>query len=220
MALATNRATGSQEINAELIGVPFIVAGIALGLDAVRREHTPTRQWLLLVSAGLLVSSVGSLTLLRSLGEITILRLAAMSMTLFLATLTTAIALRKTLLRNSFHRGLVVSLLVLVGTTFLVRLMAWRLRLREDQRQAVGDVNDVLVSTPQGTVIQAKNLMRVADSVGPSQIQRKNQQRIAYVSAEPEATLSDSVNAVNARLPQIHSILPKDFSIGFGGARR
>jgi hypothetical protein len=56
MALATNRATGSQEINAELIGVPFIVAGIALGLDAVRREHTPTRQWLLLVSAGLLVS--------------------------------------------------------------------------------------------------------------------------------------------------------------------
>ena len=89
-------------------------------------------------------------------------------------------------------------------------------RLKEDQRQAVSDVNDVLVSTPQGTVVQAKNLMRVADSVGPSQIQRKNQQRIAYVSAEPEGTLSDSVNAVNARLPQIHSILPKDFSIGFG----
>ena len=89
-------------------------------------------------------------------------------------------------------------------------------RLKEDQRQAVSDVNDVLVSTPQGTVIQAKNLMKVADSVGPSQIQRKNQQRIAYVSAEPEGTLSDSVDAVNARLPQIHSMLPKDFSIGFG----
>jgi hydrophobic/amphiphilic exporter-1 (mainly G- bacteria), HAE1 family len=89
-------------------------------------------------------------------------------------------------------------------------------RLREDQRQAVSDVSDVLVSTPQGTVIQAKNLMRVADSLGPSQIQRKNQQRIAYVSAEPEGTLSDSVAAVNARLPQIHSLLPKDFSIGFG----
>ncbi len=89
-------------------------------------------------------------------------------------------------------------------------------RLRQDQRQAVSDVNDVLVSTPQGTVVQAKNLMRVADSVGPSQIQRKNQQRIAYVSAEPEATLSDSVSAVNARLPQIFGMLPKDFSIGFG----
>lgn len=89
-------------------------------------------------------------------------------------------------------------------------------RLREDQRQAVSDVNDVLVSTPQGTVVQAKNLMRVADSVGPSQIQRKNQQRIAYVSAEPEATLSDSVNSVNAKLPQLFAMLPKDFSIGFG----
>ncbi len=89
-------------------------------------------------------------------------------------------------------------------------------RLKEDQRQAVSDVNDVLVSTPQGTVIQAKNLMQVADAIGPSQIQRKNQQRIAYVSAEPESTLSESVAAVNARLPQLFGMVPKDFSIGFG----
>jgi hydrophobic/amphiphilic exporter-1 (mainly G- bacteria), HAE1 family len=89
-------------------------------------------------------------------------------------------------------------------------------RLKEDQRQAVSDVQDVLVSTPQGTVVQAKNLMKVADSVGPSQIQRKNQQRIAYVSADPEANLSEAVDAVNARLPQLFGLLPKDFSIGFG----
>jgi HAE1 family hydrophobic/amphiphilic exporter-1 len=89
-------------------------------------------------------------------------------------------------------------------------------RLKEDQRQGVSDVNDVLVSTPQGQVLQAKNLMHVEDAVGPSQIQRKNQQRIAYVSAEPEATLSESVKAVQDRLPQLHSIMPKDFSIGFG----
>jgi len=89
-------------------------------------------------------------------------------------------------------------------------------RLREDQRQGVSDVSDVLVSTPQGTVIQAKNLMRVSDAVGPSQIQRKNQQRIAYVSADPEANLSEAVSAVNARLPQLFGLLPKDFSIGFG----
>ena len=53
------------------------------------------------------------------------------------------------------------------------------MRLKEDQRQAVSDVNDVLVSTPAGAVIQAKNLMKVSDAVGPSQIQRKNQQRIS-----------------------------------------
>jgi hydrophobic/amphiphilic exporter-1 (mainly G- bacteria), HAE1 family len=89
-------------------------------------------------------------------------------------------------------------------------------RLKEDQRQAIGDINDVLVSTPQGQVLAAKNLMRVADSVGPSQIQRKNQQRIMFVGAEPESTLSEAVNAVRDRLPQLVGLLPKDFSIGFG----
>jgi HAE1 family hydrophobic/amphiphilic exporter-1 len=89
-------------------------------------------------------------------------------------------------------------------------------RLKETQRQAIGDVNDVLVSTPQGQVLPAKNLMQVSDSVGPSQIQRKNQQRIMFVSAEPESTLSEAVDAVRDRLPQLYGILPKDFSIGFG----
>jgi HAE1 family hydrophobic/amphiphilic exporter-1 len=89
-------------------------------------------------------------------------------------------------------------------------------RLREDERQDVADVNDILVSTPQGQVLPAKNLMRVEDAVGPVSIQRKNQQRIAFVSAEPEVTLSDAITEVQTRLPQIHSLMPKDFTIGFG----
>ena len=89
-------------------------------------------------------------------------------------------------------------------------------RLREDERQDVSDVEDVLVSTPQGGVIQAKNLMRIDNSVGPTQIQRKNQQRINSVSADPETTLSDAVTAVQNQLPQLAAIIPKDFSVGFG----
>jgi HAE1 family hydrophobic/amphiphilic exporter-1 len=89
-------------------------------------------------------------------------------------------------------------------------------RLREDQRQDVTDVNDVLVSLPQGSVVPAKNLMRVEDAVGPVRIERKNQQRIAFVSAEPEIALSDAVKSVQDRLPQLHGLMPKDFSIGFG----
>ena len=58
--------------------------------------------------------------------------------------------------------------------------------------------------------------MRVDDAVGPSQIQRKNQQRIAYVSAEPEATLSEAVDAVQARLPQISACCRRTSRIGFG----
>jgi len=89
-------------------------------------------------------------------------------------------------------------------------------RLREDQRQNVNDVEGVLVSTPTGGVIQAKNLMRIDNSVGPTEIQRRNQQRINSVSADPDTTLSDAVLAVQRRLPELNATMPKDFSIGFG----
>jgi HAE1 family hydrophobic/amphiphilic exporter-1 len=89
-------------------------------------------------------------------------------------------------------------------------------RLQEDERQDVDDVEDVLISTPSGAVVPAKSLMRIENAVGPTQIQRKNQQRINFVNAEPETTLSEAVRAVNARLPELHSLVPLDFSVGFG----
>jgi HAE1 family hydrophobic/amphiphilic exporter-1 len=87
-------------------------------------------------------------------------------------------------------------------------------RLRESERQDVNDVDNVLVSSTQGVVMPARNLMRIDDAVGPTQIQRKNQQRINFVSGEPEVTLSEAVEAVQNQLPQV--LVPKDFSVGFG----
>jgi HAE1 family hydrophobic/amphiphilic exporter-1 len=87
-------------------------------------------------------------------------------------------------------------------------------RLREDERQQIEDVRDVLVSNSLGQVLPAKNLMTVENETGPVQIERKNQQRIVTVSAEPELTLSDAVKAVESRLPQLG--VPKDFNVGFG----
>ena len=49
---------------------------------------------------------------------------------------------------------------------------------------------------------------------GPVQIDRKNQERIQRVNAEVENTLSESVAAVQARLPEIQ--VPQGFSVGFG----
>jgi HAE1 family hydrophobic/amphiphilic exporter-1 len=89
-------------------------------------------------------------------------------------------------------------------------------RLREEERQDVNDVDNVLVSTTGGVVMPARNLMRVDDAVGPTQIQRKNQQRINFVSAEPEVTLSEAVQAVQDRLPQVMGQVSRDFSVGFG----
>ncbi len=52
-ALACTPATGALEVNAELIGVPLIVAAAAFALDAVRRDHSPRRRAGLLVAAGI-----------------------------------------------------------------------------------------------------------------------------------------------------------------------
>jgi hydrophobic/amphiphilic exporter-1 (mainly G- bacteria), HAE1 family len=89
-------------------------------------------------------------------------------------------------------------------------------RLREDERQHTTDVEDVLISTPQGQVLPAKNLMKLETTLGPVQIERKNQQRITFVNAEPEVTLSEAVEAINSRLGSLVQTLPRDFSVGFG----
>ena len=87
-------------------------------------------------------------------------------------------------------------------------------RLREADRERIEDLNDVLINTPGGQVLQAKNLMTVRNQAGPTEIQRKNQERVIRVTAEPEGALSDGIEAVKARLGDIR--VPPDFQVGFG----
>jgi HAE1 family hydrophobic/amphiphilic exporter-1 len=87
-------------------------------------------------------------------------------------------------------------------------------RLREEDRQRVADVDDVLVSTPGGQVLPARNLITVDTQTGPVQVERKNQQRITRVNAEVETALSEAVDGVLSRLGQLR--VPQDFSVGFG----
>ena len=87
-------------------------------------------------------------------------------------------------------------------------------RLRIEDREQLSDVNDVMVNTGGGISMSVKNVMKIESQLGPSQIDRKNQERIVSVSAEPEIPLSEAVAAVNLRLPEISR--PQQFSIGFG----
>jgi HAE1 family hydrophobic/amphiphilic exporter-1 len=87
-------------------------------------------------------------------------------------------------------------------------------RLRESDRGEVSDVGDVLVSTPGGQVVPARNLLAVGRETGPVQIDRKNMQRITRVNADVETTLSEAIDAVEARLGEVR--VPPDFAIGFG----
>jgi HAE1 family hydrophobic/amphiphilic exporter-1 len=87
-------------------------------------------------------------------------------------------------------------------------------RLREEDRNRVEDVDQVMLSVGQGQVLQAKNLLDVRTQKGPVQIERRNQERITRVSAEIEVPLSEAVKAVQARIPGM--AIPRDFSVGFG----
>jgi HAE1 family hydrophobic/amphiphilic exporter-1 len=87
-------------------------------------------------------------------------------------------------------------------------------QLREEDRGKLSDVGDVLLSTPSGQVVPARNVMAVNREAGPVQIDRKNMERITRVNAETEIGLSEAVQAVQARTGELR--LPPDFSVGFG----
>jgi HAE1 family hydrophobic/amphiphilic exporter-1 len=87
-------------------------------------------------------------------------------------------------------------------------------RLRPEDREQLTDVENVLISTAAGQVLPAKTLMSIERETGPVSIDRKNQQRLIQVQAEPEVALGDAVAAVQARLPQL--AIPQAFQVGFG----
>jgi HAE1 family hydrophobic/amphiphilic exporter-1 len=87
-------------------------------------------------------------------------------------------------------------------------------RLREADREEIADVGDVLLSTPTGQVVPAKNVLAVNREAGPVQIDRQNMERITRVNGETEVPLSEAVGALQARLGQVN--VPPDFAVGFG----
>ncbi len=87
-------------------------------------------------------------------------------------------------------------------------------RLREEDRGEVSSIGDVLLSTPTGQVLPAKNVMVLDRDTGPVSVERKNQERIQRVNAETEVTLSEAVNNVQQRLDELN--VPQGFAIGFG----
>ena len=89
-------------------------------------------------------------------------------------------------------------------------------RLREEDRERSESVNDVLISTPQGQVLPARTVLDLNPQSGPTQIERKNQQRVTRVNAEldADATMSSVIKGVQDKLPDLD--IPQGFSVGFG----
>jgi HAE1 family hydrophobic/amphiphilic exporter-1 len=87
-------------------------------------------------------------------------------------------------------------------------------RLRQEDRGQLSSVGDILLSTPAGQVLPAKNVMVTERETGPVQIDRKNMERVQRVNAEVETTISEAAANVQAQLPQLN--VPQGFQIGLG----
>jgi HAE1 family hydrophobic/amphiphilic exporter-1 len=89
-------------------------------------------------------------------------------------------------------------------------------RLREEDRDRSESVSTVLISTPQGQVMPAGNVLDLRPQTGPTSISRKNMRRVARVNAEIEADvpLSLALANIRERLPQVE--VPEGFEVGFG----
>lgn len=88
-------------------------------------------------------------------------------------------------------------------------------RLQESDRLDLAQVSQIPLTTPAGLVIPAGAVVQLQRREGPSQIQRKNQQRILTVSAQlQERDLGSTVRDLDAELRKID--LPDGYSFNFG----
>jgi HAE1 family hydrophobic/amphiphilic exporter-1 len=88
-------------------------------------------------------------------------------------------------------------------------------RLQESDRLDLAQVSQIPLTTPAGLVIPAGAVVQLQRREGPSQIQRKNQQRILTVSAQlQDRDLGSTVRDLDAELRKID--LPDGYSFNFG----
>ena len=88
-------------------------------------------------------------------------------------------------------------------------------RLQETDRLDLAQLRQIPLTTPSGMVIPAGSVVNLQRREGPSQIQRKNQQRILTVSAAlQKRDLGSTVRDLDAELRKID--LPEGYSFNFG----
>jgi hydrophobic/amphiphilic exporter-1 (mainly G- bacteria), HAE1 family len=92
-----------------------------------------------------------------------------------------------------------------------------RVRLRESDRTGVDSLSSLWLISPSGQRVPVSNFVRQRRGMGPTEIERIDQQRSVTVAAnlDPEATLGNVMRRVEATLATMK--LPKGYSIVYGG---
>jgi HAE1 family hydrophobic/amphiphilic exporter-1 len=92
-----------------------------------------------------------------------------------------------------------------------------RVRLPESQRQAPEDIAGILIAAPSGQPIYVKDVAKVTLATGPTEIDRKERQRMVVVSAglAPGYFLGNMQRDINTRIADVK--LPAGVTLRWGG---
>lgn len=89
-------------------------------------------------------------------------------------------------------------------------------RLREEDRMAVGQVGQIPITTPGGRTIPAESIVRLQRQEGPVSIARADQERVVAVSGSIEGRdLGSIVEDLDASLREMD--LPAGYELSYGG---
>ncbi len=92
-----------------------------------------------------------------------------------------------------------------------------RVRLREEDRLALNNLRSLWLVTPAGERVAVSNFVRTRRTTGPTQLDRKNQERSITVAAnlDENYSLGNVMRVVEKRLQAIQ--MPKGFTLVYGG---
>jgi hydrophobic/amphiphilic exporter-1 (mainly G- bacteria), HAE1 family len=108
--------------------------------------------------------------------------------------------------------GLVASRFKEVGEEYEIRV-----RLDEEYRNSITDLENLSIRTPMGQMVKLKEIGHVDEYWGPPAIQHKRKERVVIVTAKPNnASLGDLAQKITAELDGIE--IPQEVMVNIGGA--
>lgn len=90
-------------------------------------------------------------------------------------------------------------------------------RLREDDRKTLSDIENIMITSMTGRQISLSNVVKVHESVGPQKIARKAQKRILTVlgGLSSGKDLRSAVSDIKEKLKDV--VIPNGFTLEFAG---
>jgi len=90
-------------------------------------------------------------------------------------------------------------------------------KFKEDARNSITDLENILITTPTGSSLRLKELGTVEQKLTPPNIERKRKQRVVTVTASPyKIALGDLAESIQGQVDEVGT--PQGMSVEVGGA--